>query len=1345
MKTLSTVVLLLLLSALLPAFAAPKSNSNVSLYEGQHFLLGFMTNEVYILDSEVLSLRVYITTKRPTRVTIKAPWDFSNTYMFAGDTVITVSLHPDSEVRVAERPVHLAWEIESTEPIAVYAFSSLSKSSDAYAVIPTASWGTEYFAMSMSNDTYNLYATKPTSPVDSALRKIPRLGECMVIASEDSTIVCYTPTCSTYTGVPPGATNKVVLNKGECFLIASKPNIKNTNDLTGTFVIADKPIGFVSGHMRTSIPHLPDAQAGEEDTKDHLIEMLPSVDAWGKTYVSAPLGVCMLGDYFRVMAAQDSTIISVQTDFGILTDTINRGEFTEYDFIDSPAKWTANKPILLGQFMYSDYLDPFTNADPCFVVLPPTDRFVQRLIFQAPSTTTLSQFDQYYVQIICSEDALASLQFNKQRVVEIEPNILTQNIFDSKLHWARIKVEPNKVYTVAASDGDFSGIIYAHGSADSYGVPLGTSFLLSGDADTVAPLVTASEKCGKIQGKVVDTLQPASGLFEVYMEEDSSYNYTFSKDPITDTSTVLHFTAEPRNLDSNARIVITAVDKAGNTSQYTFVYTAPSLSVQPTIALPKVSEGNTACAPVQIVNTGDTSVVISGLYPMSDPRIQLTPPLPAFPLTLDSGDTIEIEVCYTATADTAALQAQLLLRYGCQRQRWIHIGHTAEQPDIATIGWDFGDVRVGDTACAAVAIVNTGNVPLVLTDLSNLQYPDNIQLDTAGVFPVSLNPNDTLRIRTCFTPTAQQQYTEDIHAGNTYNLTTSIPITGRGTAPTIVVEHIDWKQRRVGTTNDTLVTIANRGTATAVIEVSTSSTVSSSVIAYSSTGTFPLALAPGSTATLSARFTPEAPVGYTATLVFSVDWRFHLPVHAVLEGEGTLPVIATKDIDFGTIPVYTKRDTIATALFSQGNEQLTIDTIFFASGDKEAFLIEPNSWKGRVLAQGTTSTIQARFQPTAEGNYRATLGVIHDAKERYLRDTAYVVLTGTAYKLDTLRSSITLQTSGALYSCQDNTLALLFDNIQSNRTVVVDSFAVLALGTETVISVTPPVSIDAGKSAVLPPFAFSPQQAGAIPLRITAFYHRKDGTQGYNVVLNTTVDVYRSQLTINPGQKRDVTPWSKPMLYLSGTIAKGQMVSGNVVLDIGYNYQSFRPLQNVGTLTLIHNGSKDTLRLPTTIVEHRQGMTITGTPFADIALPATWETAIPMFVFLDTLQAPSMTVAAQSNACIAGDTIQIPIELTGVCSYAYRNIRYFSPPSSRLYPNPTTESTVVELSLPEDDLVSLTIVDALGRSFPVAEKMYLKKGKYSYKLPCADFNSGIYSLVVIFSNSVRQHHFIINK
>ena len=72
-----------------------------------------------------------------------------------------------------------------------------------------------------------------------------------------------------------------------------------------------------------------------------------------------------------------------------------------------------------------------------------------------------------------------------------------------------------------------------------------------------------------------------------------------------------------------------------------------------------------------------------------------------------------------------------------------------------------------------------------------------------------------------------------------------------------------------------------------------------------------------------------------------------------------------------------------------------------------------------------------------------------------------------------------------------------------------------------------------------------------------------------------------------------------------------------------------------------------------------------------------------------------------------------------------------------LYPNPSSESSTLSLTLPENDFISVTISDVLGRnivniaegnypeglntfSIPVKEK--LNKGIYFIKLSCGEYN-----------------------
>lgn len=1345
-RILHAFLLIPVLCALLTA-AAHAAGSR-SLYEGRHFLLGFMQNEAYRFSSESFSLRMYIATKRPSRVRVTMPGGTFRSYTLKADDVLSILLDPALEVTRSEIPQLAAIEVTSDEPISVYALSSLTQSSDAYSVIPTDAWGFEHYALTMSNDQYNASESNPPrTELDSLLLKTPRLGEFMVIAAEDNTTVCYTPTAPTYAGIQPDNMSTVVLNKGECFLVKSAPARKDKNDLTGTYVTSDKPVGFLSGHMRTSIPHLDRFTDGIYDTKDHLIEMLPPVDSWGKNFVSAPYGSCSEGDYFRVMAAYDGTTLTMQNEFKTESYTLERGLFIEFENITVPTVWTADKPVLIGQYMYSDFVDRNTSADPCFVTLPPTEKFVRKLLFQAPYTNAESQFGVFATQIICTADALGSLKMDGKPIEEIAPEIQTQTVETTGMHWAVIPIVPEKTYKLQTTTGSLSGIIYAYGPQDSYSMPLGISPNIA-EEDSLAPVITATGKCGSIKGSVRDPDPGSSGIFEVFIDEALSYNYKVIIDKISDNaSKVIEFTADPIDLYTDAHLVLIATDRYGNESQFIYDYKAPSIAGTKTVELPRVGEGATVCAPVIFTNTGDSSVVVTGMYIMSDMRATIKGK-PAFPLTLDPGKSIEVEVCYTATSDTAALRAQMLVRYGCDLQWWIPVGHTSSQPSISAIGFDFGGVLVGDTACARIAVVNTGNTPVTLSGLRDIANPDIFLVDTAGVFPHELAAGDTLWIKACFTPNARKEYESHPTASNSYRLPNSLDLKGHGVAPEIVVENIDWKQRRTGTQNDSVLTITNRGTHPAELNIAIPTTGPDSAFFYSPEKLFPLTLKPDSSVKLPVRFAPAKPVSYSTTVPVAVSWKYHPPVKAVLAGVGTLPTITTTDIVFDTLVVGTYADTTTTALTAGGNELLTVDSLFFVSGDIASFVIPNSSWKSRKVAIGATSPFTARFVPLRAGWHRARVAVVHDARDNYKRDTAYFELSGFAITNDITSVELSLQTSQSIYSCHTYPFTLVFDNTGSTLAFTIDSLAVEAFGTQTTVVLPPGTIAATGATIALPAFELSPTDGGVYAVVIRVYYRPLDREESSPRIstLTQNITVWRSQLSLAPAEAvREVVPWDKPSVDLRGEIAGGETLGGDFSIHVGYNLQSFRPMYDTTTLVFIHNNGQDTTRVRARVVEDNSGVIITPEPLGDIRLPARWYAALPLFVFLSPVELPALDVSVQTDGCLLGDSTRIPFRLTGVCSFDYRNVHYRPVVTVSIRPNPAAENAFVDISLPEDNTVSINIVDALGRSFVAAEKMYLKKGKYSYKLSFADYNSGLYSLVVMLSDSVSQHHFLINK
>lgn len=84
-----------------------------------------------------------------------------------------------------------------------------------------------------------------------------------------------------------GDTLAVTLNRFQAFQVQCE------GDLTGTRVTSSRPVGVTSGNKRTRV--------GKGSSSDHLVEMIPPVNTWGRRFVTVPLKERQTGDYFRIL------------------------------------------------------------------------------------------------------------------------------------------------------------------------------------------------------------------------------------------------------------------------------------------------------------------------------------------------------------------------------------------------------------------------------------------------------------------------------------------------------------------------------------------------------------------------------------------------------------------------------------------------------------------------------------------------------------------------------------------------------------------------------------------------------------------------------------------------------------------------------------------------------------------------------------------------------------------------------------------------------------------------------------------------------------------------------------
>ena len=265
-----------------------------------------------------------------------------------------------------------AFRIQSNQPIVAYQFNPLQNygvfSNDASLLLPTGSLGTEYWVLSRNQlgDKFRSYVT--------IVAAMPGTTKVDVVSSGKTLAGPDVPAMTL------GQTQSFSLQEGQVLNIESN---KANEDLTGSFVKADKPVVVFGGSEASNSPQTgncvtdpngyggkvcagtsgggfgtpctQDADCDGACCADHLEEQMFPVATWGTEYVAArlyPRG--KERDAWRILAAQNGTKVTIQPFIGVTVPTLNQGQWFEFE---STADFVVkgDKPILVGQYMASSY------------------------------------------------------------------------------------------------------------------------------------------------------------------------------------------------------------------------------------------------------------------------------------------------------------------------------------------------------------------------------------------------------------------------------------------------------------------------------------------------------------------------------------------------------------------------------------------------------------------------------------------------------------------------------------------------------------------------------------------------------------------------------------------------------------------------------------------------------------------------------------------------------------------------------------------------------------------------------------------------------------------------------
>lgn len=998
--------------------------------QGREFWVAFAPNDFPTQPDHIVE--IYVTSSYNTTVSLEVPGTGYQITKPVDSLKITTfsSAKGDAftnwEIRTSEQVVDKGIHITSPDPISVYVFNGRCCSSEGYLALPVSVWGKDYLHNSYYD--FKLNANKPWAT------------GFVVIASEDNTNVTMQlkgvggEVAETAGGHNIGDVIKERLHKGQVYMIVGNGQTRGVFDLSGSNITADKPIGVLSFHMRTEIPSW-DISPG----RDHLIEMVPPVKAWGKKYVTVEYKRDTdKGDFFRVIVGEDNTTFKCtyyDKDNGRVLGHLgpiklkNRGDWFEYwegyaepgspgiQTVRGTSVWESDKPIQVFQYAYSHLFDNQIMFDPFMILCVPEEQYITNTVFQTPSNKA---FVDNFFNIIAYHDPtdstlsdLKSITVDGQPIYTNNPSFLFNKIPTTDLHWAKIRVEPGAHQV--KGDTKFAGYIYGFTKVDSYGWPAAISFANLEEIDTLAPEFEETYLCGSFEAAVTELRngedgdnpkQVDSGIESIELLE-GSYNYLLKIDqnftpwPPTYETT---FTLEPENRFESAFALFALIDRASNITIDSVRYSPDSLSLDPDrLSFGTVRVGTPSIKSIDYENISPRAFTIQSIYLQKGSVYSITNGAAPPEFDSDPGEIRSVEIEYLPVAEIADFDEfdrdTLFIETECLTYK-IPIEGQGVLPHIQVEDWNAGAIAINTELCKTestgqgLKITNPGTDTLTVTGVRGVAAPFTISDPTNPAFSFKIAPKKEIYLtEICFSPNDTLEYEIDVEFTSDGAGPDSVSKwQGSGISPGPRITPCVWNERRVGTKHDSIVYMTNEGnTPTRVIDVKLEpSGAPFSIDKAGINPPLPVDLYPSDGPDTETK-TIEIPVSFDVTEEGPFETDI-VPVFAdpnieegiirnVLSGEGIMPRIELVGYEWiDPVKILETSPILGTVTIksTSDNCDLFIESVEWADPNQTDFVWISDLPANEILPKGATIELEVEFTPQDRGRREAIVEVVSD-------------------------------------------------------------------------------------------------------------------------------------------------------------------------------------------------------------------------------------------------------------------------------------------------------------------------------------------------------------------------------
>ena len=401
--------------------------------EGKEFFVTYMLNYGSTENTDSLSLQLIFSAKQTTNITISNPQTgWNDVHTIPANQVTTITL-PRNQCYAskAEQIEKRGLNIKASTPISVYASNFHPYSYDATILFPKEALGKQYIIQTYENLRW---------------RK-----EFTIVATENNTTIQIKPHANTTKGSRKNIWKSISLNKGETYLVMS---LDSHNDLSGSEIVADKPIAVFSGHKCADIP------VGNHWC-DHIVEQQTPVNMWGKRF-AVTKGALAKSNSIIVTASENNTIIKRN---GSKVATINKDDSYEFRLTDNSAFIETSKPAAC--YLYVEGAEENKIGDPSSVQINPIEQSLSDITF---ATFQRNVSRTHYINIITTKEGATEAKLNGKNINGKFQKLTGNN----SLYYAQIRIN-HGVHRLTTTKDGFSGYVYGIGYCESYAYSIGSA------------------------------------------------------------------------------------------------------------------------------------------------------------------------------------------------------------------------------------------------------------------------------------------------------------------------------------------------------------------------------------------------------------------------------------------------------------------------------------------------------------------------------------------------------------------------------------------------------------------------------------------------------------------------------------------------------------------------------------------------------------------------------------------------------------------------------------------------------------------------------------------------------